>query len=239
MSSSSSSILPDWLYKPSTHTVPVWMKWSGAALVVFAILLVATYYRAMGDSDASLFGFWEVDSDYADEAHLDAMYMYISPPDGDPSQSLGILGKDLSIYMFLKADSAVRFNKTVKTHISRRNVRLDTIQKYALNFETPVSIIPKNIIAEYDSVTQMLILRSRDSKQTYARMFKKPEISFYCTSESSAKKSKGNKRISSNIDDDENSGDVDDNEEAEVSTSYNDAEADDGVSDSNFAGDDE
>ena len=212
------SILPEWLYKPSTHTVPVWMKWSCAALVVFAILLVVTYYRAMGDIDTSLFGFWEVDSDFADEAHLDAMYMYISPPVvkrggvpvADSTQSLGVSGSDLSIYMFLKADCAVRFNKTVKSRIARRNVRLDTIQKYTIDFETPVSIIPKSIVAEYDTVTQMLILRSHDSKQTYARMFKKPEISFYCTTETSrlhavtsAKKSTANRKVSADVDDDE------------------------------------
>lgn len=234
-SSESGSILPEWIYKPSTHTIPVWMKWSGAALVVLAILLVATYYRAMGDTDAGLYGFWEVDGDYADEAHLDAMYMYIGSPNGDHAQSLGLSGNDLSIYMFLKADSAILFNKTVKSHVSRRNVRLDAIQKYAIDFEAPVSIIPKSIVAEYDPVTQMLILRSKDSKQTFARMFKKPEISFYCTSETSVKKSKGSKKISSNVDDDENSGDVD--EDADVPD--HDADNTSGVDNADLGGDDE
>ena len=144
------------------------------------------------------------------------MYMYISPPvvtyngtsASDPAQSIGILGKELSIYMFLKADGAVLFNKTVKSHIARRNIRLDAIQKYTIDFEAPVSIIPKSIVTEYDPVTQMLIMRSKDSKQTYARMFKKPEISFYCTSEVS--RATSSKKISADIDDDENSGDLDD-----------------------------
>jgi hypothetical protein len=222
-SSALSSIMPEgmrnasaWLYKPSVHTVQPWMKWAGAALVVFAIVLAVTYYRAMGDIDASIFGFWEVDGDFADSAHLDAMYMYISPPVvtrggasvGDATQSIGPMGKELSIYVFLKANCEVKFNKSIKAHVSRRTARLDTIQKYTVDFATPVSIIPKRVTAEYDTVTQMLVLK--DSAGTYARLFKKPEVSFYCTTASSAvSDKKPSKKMSAPVDDDENSGDMD------------------------------
>jgi len=175
-------ILPEWLTKPTSHSIKPWMKISAGIIVVFAIVFIAMYCRTMGDTDASLYGFWEVDGDFAEKAHLDAMYLYIGAPDNDARSSLGPLGRDLPIYVFLKADCTVRFNEVVKSHMSRRSLRTDTIQKYSIDFPHQVSIIPKNVSAEYDPVTQMLVLR--DSKRVYARMFKKPEISFYCTAES-------------------------------------------------------
>jgi hypothetical protein len=176
------NMLPKWATTPSTHVVKPWMKLGAAALVVFTIVMFAMYYRTMGDIDAGLYGFWEVDGDFAEKAHLDAMYLYIGAPKNDAKRCIGILGCEVPIYVFLKADCAVRFNKVAKSFVSRRSARTDSLQKYSIDFGAPVSIIPQEVSAEYDHVTQMLVLR--DSKRIYARMFKKPEVSFYCTSSS-------------------------------------------------------
>lgn len=223
--SDAQKILPKWLTEPSNHVIKPWMKISAGVLIVFAIVLLAMYCRTMGDTDASLYGFWEVDSDFAEKADLDTIYMYIGAPENDASASIGPFGKDLSIYVLLKADGSVRFNEVVKSHISRRSIRTDTLQVYAIDFGKQVSIIPKNVSAEYDPVTQMLVLR--DSKHIYARMFKKPEVSFYCTSESTAKpkEQKSAKTTkSSNVDDDIS--DDDTNDTGDTGDSTND-QADD------------
>lgn len=174
-----------WFTETSTHVVKPWMKWAASALVIFVIVFISMYWRTLGDSDASLYGFWEVDGDFAESADLDSMYVYIGAPNGDARQTIGPMGRSVSIYVFIKSDGDVRFNEPVKSHISRRSARTDAIHKYAIDFKKPVSIIPATIAAEYDPVTQMLILRdTKNLKQVYARLFKKPEISFYCTAES-------------------------------------------------------
>lgn len=179
------------------------MKYLSAGLILFTLVMIGMYWRTIGDNDASLYGFWEVDSDFADRAHLDSMYMFIHPPNGDASKSIGISGATVNLYMLLKADGEPKVNQVISTRISRRSMRSDTIQKYVFDFGSPISIIPKSIRADFDPVTQMLILR--DSKKTYARMFKRPDISFYCVGESksAAKKSKHAAREPVDIEDDD------------------------------------
>lgn len=190
ISSSLTKMTPVWFTRSTEHTIRPWMKYLGAAILIFTVVMIGMYWRTIGDNDASLYGFWEVDNAFADRAHLDAMYIFIHPPNGDASKSIGPGGKNLAVYMFLKADGETKVNQVIDTRISRVSIRSDTIQKYKLDFGAPVSIIPKSIACDYDPVTQMLILR--DSKQTYARLFKRPEISFYCASDN--KKSNAGKR---------------------------------------------
>lgn len=192
-------MIPSWLREPTTHVVKPWMKIAAGIIIIFIIVIIGMTIYTIGDIDASIYGFWEVDGNFADKAQLDAMYMYINAPRNDGRQSIGIGGEELSIYMFLKADSTVRVNEVIKTKVSRRSFRPDKIQKYAIDFGKSVSIIPRNISAEYDHVTQMLILR--DSNRIYARLFKKPEVSFYCTSASLKSTTNAKNKSHTSVDD--------------------------------------
>lgn len=200
MLSGISEIAPTWFYTNTNHTIRPWMKYIGAGIILLTIVLIGMYWRTIGDNDASLYGFWEVDSDFADRAHLDAMYLFIHPPDGDAGKSLGLTGAAVNLYMLLKADGETKVNQVIATRISRRSMRSDTIQKYKFDFGVPISIIPKSVRGDFDPVTQMLILR--DSTRTYARLFKRPEISFYCAGDRKSKSAKNNSDPV-NIDDDD------------------------------------
>lgn len=198
-----SSAVPKWLYTDTEHTVRPWMKYLGAGIILLTLVMIGMYWRTIGDNDASLYGFWEVDGEFADQAHLDSLYIFIHPPNGDASKSLGLTGANVNLYMLLKADGESKVNQVIDTRISRRSMRSDTIQKYVFDFGAPVSIIPQVVICDFDPVTQMLILR--DSKKTYARLFKRPEISYYCIgdSESSSNKKSKSSREPGDIEDDD------------------------------------
>lgn len=227
ISSSLTSMTPAWFTSSTEHTIRPWMKYLGAGLIIFMLVMVGMYWRTIGDNDASLYGFWEVDSEFADSAHLDAMYVFIHPPNGDASKSIGPAGKSISLYMFLKADGETKVNQVITTRVSRKSMRSDTIQKYNFDFGVPISIIPKSISCDYDPVTQMLILR--DSKRTYARLFKRPEISFYCTG---AGKSKSEKKPRSKVE----PADVEDDDQGVTEFQMSD-DADEGVGNADGDGD--
>jgi hypothetical protein len=217
--------MPAWFTSSTEHTIRPWMKYFGVGLLLFTLVMIGMYWRTIGDNDASLYGFWEVDGDFADRAHLDAMYIFIHPPDGDASKSLGISGKNLALYMFLKADGDVKVNQVITTHVSRKSMRSDKIQKYKFNFGTSISIIPESVTCDYDPVTQMIVIR--DSKRTYARLFKRPEISFYCTGTNYKKSSqKQSKRATSNLERDPADIEDDDTGVAEFHGSDDDTGAD-------------
>jgi hypothetical protein len=208
-----------WFYTETNESIKPWMKMTAAGILILVLVMIGMYWRTIGDNDASLYGFWEVDGDFADSAHLDAMYVFIHPPNGNAANSIGPGGVTLPIYILLKADGETKVNQVIRTSVARRSMRSDTIQKYKFDFGAPVSIIPKKIAAHYDPVTQMLILK--DSKRTYARLFKKPEISFYCAGRPSGGDQKGVTRKTEPADVDD-----DDSGASEFHTDDADADAD-------------
>jgi hypothetical protein len=165
-----------------SHTwasVSVKKKIMVAITVVTLIMLIHSYWAAFGDIDAGLYGFWEVDEEFAERAELDAMYLYVAPPGGKATNNIGPLGARCQIYALIRANGDIIFNELVNTSIRRASYALGGLYSYDVDFGKELSIIPRKVVAEYDAVAGMLTLRSK--KTTYARLFKKTEASFHCT----------------------------------------------------------
>ncbi len=192
---SMSLAVPIFLKTSTTHNVSPAAKLALGALVIGTLVLTWFFWRALGDADAGLYGFWEIDSTFAERANVDKMYMYIGAPDGHMDRAVGLFGERLKIFVLIMADGEYKHNSLVEARVARRSIRLDARQKYNISFDAPVSIIPKSVTAEFYPVTQMLVIR--DSKRVYARLFKKPEVSFYCTgtAESEGTKSKAKAKV--------------------------------------------
>lgn len=151
--------------------------------IVFAIAIIYSYTRALGDADSALYGLWEVDSSFAERADVDSMYLFISPPTSDGKKlasvsAIGLMGREVTGYMLIKADGQTVFSGALKKmRLRRTSIRADAIHKYALDLGQSVSCIPQHLALEYDSCTGMMTLMS--GKTMYARLFKKPEASYY------------------------------------------------------------
>ncbi len=166
-----------------TKKTPIVLDWPKKAivaiLVILVVLLVYGYTRALGDVDAGLYGFWAIDDDFAEKAFIDAMYVYIEPPGRSAKNDIGISGATCNMYFVIKTDGAMAFNERLSVAIHRKTAWLGGVYRYELRMPKAVTCIPKKIMAEFDPAANMLTLR--DSKTMYARLFRRPELSFYAT----------------------------------------------------------
>ena len=149
-----------------------------AISIVIILILLHTCMDTLSQGDASLYGFFGVGSKFKEKAELDAMYLYISPPKADANKSIGIIGDKCSVYVLIKSNGAVMVNEVVNTTIRRTSIRPNCLYSYSFDFGKKIGLLPRHVTAKYDPVTSMLVLRSGEIM--YARMFKKPEASFYC-----------------------------------------------------------
>lgn len=149
-----------------------------AISLVIIIILLHTCFDTLNQGDGGIYGFFEADSKFKEKSGLDAMYLYISPPKADANRSIGVIGEKCSVYVLIKADDKVMANEVVKTAIRRTNIRPNELYSYTFDFGKKIGILPQCISVKYDPISCMMVLRS--GKTMFARLFKKPEASFYC-----------------------------------------------------------
>lgn len=149
-----------------------------AVCIIIIILLLHTCVDTLHQGDGGIYGFFEVDTKFKEKSGLDTMYLFISPPKSDANQSIGIIGAICPVYVLIKADDKIMVNEVIKTSIRRTSFMPNALYSYSLDFGKKIGILPRYVTAKYDQISCMLVLRSE--KTMFARMFKKPEASFYC-----------------------------------------------------------
>lgn len=145
-------------------------------MILFILLYIsATYYTKQ--YDLGLYGLWEAELKFKEEAGLDSMYMLIGPPNGDYNQYINPLGSNIRIRIIARADGKSLINETLKSTISKSLTDLTTIKKYKVDFGTSVRAIPPVVKFVFDPITGYLVIR--DDKKVYFKLFKKNEASMF------------------------------------------------------------
>jgi hypothetical protein len=169
-----------------------------ASAIVIIIILAAICFDTTIQHDKGVYGMWAADAAFMKKAGLDSFYMYITPPNENADSRICMLGTKCPVYIVIKSGGVTKHNGTIKTTIRRTSIMPNCVATYKADFGKTIDILPRRVSMKVDHVNNMIVLYC--NKTMYAKMFKKPESSFYC-------KIQSDESISDNDDSDSDSDD--------------------------------
>jgi hypothetical protein len=172
-----------------------------AGAIIIIIMLVAICIDANTQHDKGVYGMWAADAKFMEKAGLDSLYIYITPPKGNADSRICMTGTTCPVYVVIKSGGITKHNGMVKTSIRRTSIMPNCVATYKANFGKEIDILPRRVSMKVDHVNNMLVLYSKNTM--YAKLFKKPESSFYCKVQSDDQQSADSDSDSDSDDDTE------------------------------------